>query len=396
MIVDVLKKKKSCVTAMIDKTEISNVSNTQDFMTTVVSDSIKECILCHRCMDVCPVTKGLFSIAELNQATQQDSKEIPFQIKEFAFNCMQCGKCVPVCPVNIRRDYMIRYIKFKLTNQKPWGYTRYLFIKGPDLSGIKRFRPTLYITLKKITTRDLASFMETNPVKKADVLFYPGCYIYSKKTVRQTLRLLDHLGSPYGVLGGVTACCGAPHLLQGEFGLADHCLEVLSKKIKTIEPKIIITACAECFEVVEKIKKSTNEPFEVLSVVQYLVRNIDKFPSKKIRGKILIHDSCRFRKESPQGIAAHTTAMRFGDLIERPETQQVSCCYQWNHGHDPGNSPRRHAYLAEVKKQAPTLACTCLTCYEELKKINTSVEIIVGAQLFEDALDAAGPEEQKP
>jgi ferredoxin len=394
MIVDVLKK--SCVTAMIDKTENSNVSNTQDFMTTVVSDSIKKCVQCHRCMDVCPVTKESFSIAELNKATQQDSRKIPAQIKTFAFNCMQCGKCVPVCPVNIRRDYMVLYIKFKLTDRKPWGYTRYLLIKGPDLSGLKGFMQTLYIILKKITTRDLACFMETTPVTKADVLFYPGCYIYSKKTMRQTLRLLDYLGSSYTVLGGVTTCCGAPHLLQGEFDEADHCLEILSKKIKTIEPKIIITACAECFEAVEQIKKSTHATFEVLSVVQYLERNIHKFPNKKIRGKILIHDSCRFRKESPHGIAARTTAMRFGDLVEKPETQQASCCYQWNHGHDPGNSPRRNAYLAEVKKQAPTLACTCLTCYEELKKINTDVEIIDVAQLFEDALDAAGPEEQKP
>jgi ferredoxin len=381
---------------MVNQTDNNNVSNTQEFMTTVVSNSIKQCIQCHRCMDVCPVTKGLFSIAELNQATQQDSPEIPAEIKAFAFNCMQCGKCVPVCPVNIRRDYIVRYLKFTLKNQKPWSYTRYLFIKGPDLSGLKGFMQKLYITLKKITTRDLASFMETTPVTNVDVLFYPGCYIYSKKTVRQTLRLLDHLGSPYGVLGGVTACCGAPHLLQGEFEEADHCIEALDKKIKTIDPKIIITSCAECFEALEQIKKSTHAAFEVLSVVQYLERNIHQFPSKKIRGKILIHDSCRFIKGSLTGIAARTTAMRFGDLVERPETQQVSCCYQWNHGHDPRNSPRRNAYLAEVKKQAPTLACTCLTCYEELKKINTSVEIIDVMQLFEDALDAARPEEQKP
>ncbi|HUT00214.1 MAG TPA: (Fe-S)-binding protein [Candidatus Thermoplasmatota archaeon] len=394
MIVDVLKK--SCVTTMVNQTDNNNVSNTQEFMTTVVSDSIKQCIQCHRCMDVCPVTKGLFSITELNQATQQDSKEIPAQIKAFAFNCMQCGKCVPVCPVNIRRDYMVRYIKFKLKGQKPWSYTRYLFIKGPDLSGLKGFMQKLYITLNKKTTRDLASFMETTPVTNVDVLFYPGCYIYSKKTVRQTLRFLDHLGSSYGVLGGVTACCGAPHLLQGEFEEADHCLEALDKKIKTIDPKIIITSCAECFEAIEQIKKSTNATFEVLSVVQYLLRNIHKFPNKRIRGKILIHDSCRFNKESPQGIAARTIAMRFGDLVKRPETQQASCCYQWNHGHDSQNSSRRTVYLAEVKKQAPTLACTCLTCLEELKKINTSVEIIDVAQLFEDALNADGLKEQKP
>ena len=191
-------------------------SNTRTLMTAIVSEYIDQCTQCHRCMDVCPVTKGSFSINELNQASK-DGQAVPPKIKEFAFNCMQCGKCVPVCPVNIRRDYMVRYIKFKIKDQKPWSYRRYLFIKGPDLTGIKGITQKLYIALKKITTRDLACFMETTPLKKAEVLFYPGCYIYSKKTVRQTLRLLDHLGCSYTVLGGVTSCCGAPHMLQGEF-----------------------------------------------------------------------------------------------------------------------------------------------------------------------------------
>ena len=113
-----------------------NSLKTIKFMTDVVSKYIDQCIQCHRCMDACPVTKGSFSINELNQATK-DGKEVPSLIKEFTFNCVQCGKCVPVCPVNIRRDLMVRYIKFKIKDQKPWGYRRYLFIKGSDLTGIK-------------------------------------------------------------------------------------------------------------------------------------------------------------------------------------------------------------------------------------------------------------------
>jgi Fe-S oxidoreductase len=346
-------------------------------------------------MDICPVTKDSFSINELNQASK-DGQAVSTKIKEFTFNCMQCGKCVPVCPVNIRRDYMVRYIKFKLRDQKPWSYKQYLFIKGPDLTGIKGIIQRLYIALKKIITRDLAYFMETTPVKKTEVLFYPGCYIYSKKTVRQTLRLLDHLGCSYSVLGGITFCCGAPHMLQGEFDRADHCRKLLHEKIKSVDPKIVITSCAECFEAVEQIKKLKNEKFEILSVAQYLVRNMNKFPSMKIRGKITVHDSCRFKKESTQGLAARTTVEMFGELVEQTETQGSSCCYQWNHGHDPGKSSRRKVYLAEVKKRAPTLACNCFTCYEELKKIDTDIEIIDVLQLFGDALNAASSKEQKP
>lgn len=281
---------------------------------------------------------------------------------------------------------MVRYLKFKLRDQKPWSYTRYLFIKGPELTGIKGIVQQVYVRGKKLINRDLASFMETTPQQKTDVLFYPGCYLYSTRTVGQTLRLLNHLGCSYTVLGGVTTCCGAPYMLQGEFDQADRCLELLYQKIKAFNPKIILTACAECFEVLEQIKHQYNERFEVLSVIQYLMRHQDKFPPTRIRGKILVHDSCRFHNKSPQGVAAADAVSSFGERIDIPVNQH-QCCYRWNHGSDPNNSLRQAAYLAVVKQNASTLACNCLTCYELLKKIPTDVEIIDVLDLFDEALN---------
>lgn len=362
--------------------------NTKKIMADLASEYVNKCIECQQCMDVCPVTKGSFSINELNKATK-NAQEVPSPIREFTFNCMQCGKCVPVCPANIRRDYMVRYIKFKLKDQKPWGYRRYLFIKGPDLIGIKKVAQKFYVSIKKIVTPDHASYMETIPTKKAEVLFYPGCYIYSTKTVRQTLQLLDHIGCSYTVLGGVTACCGAPYLLQGEFDQADYCFEQLYQKIKTCDPKIIITACAECFEMIEQMKKKFNESFEVLSVIQYLLRYRNKFPAIKTRGKLLVHDSCRFHRLSSQGSAARNAASYFGELSEFPMNQLPSCCYRWNHGNDKENTIRINSYFSSMNSITPVLVCNCLTCYEVFKKVYTDIEVIDIIQLFEEALQAS-------
>jgi Fe-S oxidoreductase len=374
---------------------INKPLNTKQQMKETVSDYLTRCIQCHQCMDVCPVTKDSFSIKDLNDATQE-GHPVPPSVTQFAFHCVQCGKCVPVCPVNIRRDLMVRYLKYKLRDHKPWGYTRYLLVKGPNRTGITSLIQKLFIGLRKRTTRDLACFMETVPMKKTEVLFYPGCYIYSTKTVRQTLRLLDHLGGSYSVLGGVTACCGTPHLLQGEFDQADQCLSLLHEKIKAVDPKVLLTACAECFEAVKHIKEIYNEKFEVQSIAEYLTKNITKFPDAKTRGKLIVHDSCRFTQQSPQGIAIRSAASTFGELTELAKPHTSSCCYQWNHGHDPCNSSRLTTYLSEIKNSAPILVCNCLTCYEELKKIPTDVEIIDVLQLFEEALDSVKSTEQKP
>jgi heterodisulfide reductase subunit D len=360
---------------------------TKIFLAQKVSEYLERCIECRKCMDVCPVTKESFSIKELNHASQKGSS-VPSEIQEFAFHCTQCQACVPVCPKDIRRDHMMLAIKHNIRNNKSWSYRRYLLIKGPKKTGAPRLIQKGFIQLKKLMNKDLAGFMENSPDKKTDVLFYPGCYIYSTKTIRQTRRLLDHIGCSYMVLGGVTACCGAPYLLQGEFDQADECQQLLYQKLKACDPKIILTACAECLEAVESIKKKYDMDVELLSVTQYLLRYQEKFPAKKIRGKILIHESCRFLKGSPPGKAAIEVVTRFGEPVNVPQKSYSSCCYQWNHNSDPQNTVRRKQYLEMVKKHAPTLACNCLTCYEEFIKIPTDMEIIDVLQLFEEALDA--------
>jgi hypothetical protein len=75
--------------------------------------------------------------------------------------------------------------------------------------------------------------------------------------------------------------------------------------------------------------------------------------------------------------------------------QLSSCCYQWNHDSDPDNALRQANYLSAVKKKAPTLACNCFTCYEELKNTYTDVEVIDVLQLFEEALDTSDTLEEE-
>jgi len=337
------------------------------------------------CIDVCPASKGAFTIEQLNEATKQGAN-VPAVIKEFAWNCMQCGKCVPACPVKVQRDVMVRTLKHHLREEKPWSYKRYLLIRGPKLKRFPRFIQRLYVANKKASHRDLAPFMEVRPTKPVEVLFYPGCYLYSVETVRQTMRLLDHIGCSYAVLGGMSTCCGMPHLLQGEFERADECMKKLQQDIARVHPKTILTACAECHDAVSQIKATYQEQYEVLSVVEYLARHQDKFPRVKVTGDILVHDSCRFSSKTPAGRAAQQAAATFGTLITPHSQQQTPCCSHWNHDKDPANIQRRLAYLTEMRTAAPMLACNCLTCYEEFKKLRTDINVIDVIQLYVDAL----------
>ncbi|MFO7677846.1 MAG: (Fe-S)-binding protein [Thermoplasmatota archaeon] len=371
-------------------TQNQKPTDTETLHANLIPKYIDTCICCNKCMDACPVTKPSFTIQELNNASKKITP-VPSTIRKFAFNCVQCGKCVPVCPMQIRRDYMIRYIKHKLRHIKPKTYKRYLLVKGVKKTGIKRIVQNLFIYFRKITTKDLSAYMENTPLIQNKLLFYPGCYIYSTTTIRQTLRLLKHVSSSISIIGGVTNCCGGPHLIQGEYDQADSCKKILYEKIKTVKPDIILTACAECHEVLETIKKQYNENYNVLHVIEYLLQHIEKFPDKKIRGDMMIHPSCRYKKDSPQMTAANLTVKRFANLRETKENLE-SCCFQWNHQFDQHNTNRQQTYLSSVKKNASTLACVCLTCYEELSKQKTDVEIMDIIQLFDEALNNTNKE----
>lgn len=267
-------------------------SGTQELLTTKIIHEIDQCIQCNHCIDVCPVTKKDFSIEELNKAILSESA-VSDAIKNFTFSCVQCGWCVPVCPQKLHRNEMILILRHKLRQQKPYGYKRYLAIRGPKLSTIAQTAQGLFVAMKSKQTPDLARYMEKPPTTSTSVLFYPGCYLYSFETIRQTKRLLDHVGEPYTILGGLTTCCGLPQYLQGEFELADTYMSILHDKIKKINPLIVVTGCAECFESLLKIKESYHETFEVLSIVDYLMRHREKFPKVHLRTTVTLHDACR-------------------------------------------------------------------------------------------------------
>lgn len=380
----------------------------REFMTEWVVRDIDLCIGCNRCMVACPVSKEHFNIGELNLATSQDTDVSPI-IRDFAFNCVQCGRCVPVCPAGARRDYMVLFIKHKLRETKPSAYRDYLKIKGPFISGPGRLKQKVYASTQKLVNRGLAPFMETavptiyhpspanwdhssSPLPSSDhggLLFYPGCYIYNTYLTRRQIRLLNHVGEPFSILGGLNTCCGVPQLLQGEFDLADRCLDSLHTKIMKARPKIIVTSCAECLEALLRIKAKHHEDFEVLTVLEYLMRHRDRFPEVKLRKKVTLHDSCRITRKYHLGQTPREALDRFCERVEMEESGQGTiCCYYWNFGHDPANEEHRQDRIRSAQEVADVMVCDCISCYEKYEEYDRDgFEVLDVLQLFEEAIE---------
>jgi Fe-S oxidoreductase len=211
--------------------------------------------------------------------------------------------------------------------------------------------------------------MEHPPNTTAPLLFYPGCYIYSPTTIRNTLKILDHIGTPYTVLGGVSYCCGLPHRFQGNQQEAKACTTRLQHAITTANPKIIVTACLECLEALHSIKQETNATYEILHILEYLHRYHTHFLHAHTKTPLILHTPCRLTTNpNLQKITEHLIT-NLGVTPQYLPPNTPHCCRHWHHG-DPTNKDHHTKIITAATNINPRarLVCPCLTCLETIQK----------------------------
>ena len=330
----------------------------------LVKSDLYNCIGCNSCMAACPVSKDSnMTIADLNAATM--SEESPKgAIYDFAVNCVQCGRCVPVCPPGVRRDLLVLYLKYKIKNF-PSNYESYVSLKRPKLSGPKKLALLLLNRIKKNKVGKHYSKLD-NPdsLRQADILFYPGCYIFNE-VCKKTTAILEYLNLDYEILAGYTTCCGWPQLLQGRLEMAEEMMEDLNKLIERVSPKIIITSCAECFAALRKMKAMYITAWNVQTTTEFFLDHLTQLPVVKFPKTLGFHESCHISRKYFRYEAPRVLLNSLAEWKELSNNKMDSmCCYYYNFELDPKNKEHRLNRIKEVKDVAETMVCDCITCHE--------------------------------
>jgi Fe-S oxidoreductase len=137
--------------------------------------------------------------------------------------------------------------------------------------------------------------------KQPDVLFWVGCSgsfdDRYKKVTRAFIKILNHVGINYAVLGTEESCTGDPARRSGnEFTfqmLAQQNIQVLNG----YGIKNIVTACPHCFNTLKNEYPELGGQYDVMHHSEYL-QNLIEEGKLKIEGgefkgkKITYHDSC--------------------------------------------------------------------------------------------------------
>ena len=170
-----------------------------------------------------------------------------------------------------------------------------------------------------------------------EVLFWVGCAgafdDRYKRVTRAFVRILDHVGVKYAVLGLEETCTGDPAKRAGnEFLFQMQAMQ----NIATLDGyaiKKIVTACPHCFNTIRNEYPALGGNYEVIHHSQYLQQLIDA-GRVKIQGgesfkgrRITFHDSCYLGRandiyEAPRAVLEALDA----DLVEMKRSRANGLC----------------------------------------------------------------------
>ena len=298
------------------------------------------------------------------------------------WECTTCMACVAACPVDI--DHMSMLLNLRryqvldvgdiepeyqkvFTNMErtgdPWGYGEHR---------------------KAETVQKLGQVPIAQPGDDFEVLFWVGCWgLYDDRSIestKATLKVLDHYGVDYRILGDTEVCCGENYRRMGnelQFQMnASTNMELFS----SVTFKRLMVTNPHCHQVFGKDYKDfvpegwDGLPFQVVSVEEEVARLVrwQGMPGKGDLGKVAYHDSCMYGRYN--GIYEEQRALvqqSGGKVVELPRSRENAfCCGAgggnfWREESEPRVSWNRAAEIME--SGAPTLAVSCPFCMAMLE-----------------------------
>ena len=315
------------------------------------------CTTCGRCNSVCPaeaagkplhpreVILGLRQALDLasRPSVQRSNGTVSLEAfvpDEALWSCTTCGACNHACPVGISIfDKIVDLRRGRVETGEVPESAQAVF-----RSSAAEFNPYQKPAARRMDWADGLRVPVAQPGEVVEVLYWVGCAGSfdpdARGVARAMIRILNHLGVPYRVLGRRERCTGDPARRLGEEGLfqelADYNLRLLAEhRVGTI-----ITHCPHCFNTflneypqLAEASGIAGTAWRVVHHTQFLAECVadgrlpalDASPSAE--RAVTFHDPCYLGRGNGV-IAAPRDALRAtgAGLVEMPRSGTESFC----------------------------------------------------------------------
>lgn len=212
-----------------------------------------------------------------------------------------------------------------------------------------------------------------------EVLFWVGCAgsfddRYKRVTVA-FVRILNHVGIRFAVLGPEETCTGDPARRAGNEFLFQMQAVANIQVLNGYNVKKIVTACPHCFNTLKNEYPDLGGTYEVMHHSQFLQQLINEGRISVKDGKpfsgrrITFHDSCYLGRANQVYEAPRTVLQALdADLVEMKRVRQNGLCCgaggaQYFKEPEPGKKDINVERIEEaLDTQADTVAVACPFC----------------------------------
>jgi Fe-S oxidoreductase len=357
------------------------------------------CTTCGRCNEVCPahaagkalrpreVVLGLRAAVDAEQAHGGcggvgRGRDIGVLLTRFLsdealWSCTTCAACNEACPVGIQiLEKLVDGRRGRVESGTVPDAAEQVF--ESTAAGFNPYGKAAADRLAWASGLDVRVAREEEPI---DLLYWVGCAGSfdpdGQAVSRSMIRILNHLGESYRVLGKGEACTGDPARRMGEEGLFRELARRNIARLERHAVRKVLTHCPHCFNAFRNEYPELGANLKAEHHSQYLARVVREgrlaLPPA-LTGKVVFHDPCYLARgngvtRAPREVLRSVQRTR---LLEMPRHGEQSFCCGAGGGAmwlDVAGKTRVESLRAQeaVAAGASTVATACPFCKSMLE-----------------------------
>jgi Fe-S oxidoreductase len=301
------------------------------------------CTTCGRCNEVCPAaTAGtplrpreiVQSLRMTVGSTDIDpSSDLSVLVgDDEVWSCTTCGACNSVCPVGIEvYDKIVDLRRGRVEQGDVPERAADVFDRMIASSTAFGGLPSQRMAWAAGLDAPVAKVGE--PI---ETLYWIGCAgsfdVDGQAVARSMIKILNHLGAPYKLLGDRESCTGDPARRMGEEGLFQESARRNVAMFESHNVKRVLTHCAHCFNTFQNEYPQFGGRFEVEHHSSFLDRMIREGALRiepNIQAATTYHDPCYLARangmtESPRRVLESATGQAVSEM-ERHGANTFCC-----------------------------------------------------------------------
>lgn len=360
------------------------------------------CTDCGRCESACPATAAGTPLSPRRVVQNlkgelyhphvgAEGSLVPTVVAEDElWACTTCNACVEACPVHISPVGYILELRRNLVLEGKLDRN-----KSTLLQNIVRVRNSFGLSAyeKEAFVNELRQMGVPTLAEKpyVEYLYWIGCASFadprSQAIVRSMVKILQHAGVSFGILGVEEGCTGDPARRLGEESRYQEIALENREIFKKYGAKKIIAHCPHCFNTFKNEYGEFGATLEVIhhtQLIERLIREGRIRLSKPVSETVTLHDSCYMGRingvfEAPREILSGIPEMK---LVEMPRNRENSFCC--------GAGGCNVWYSVPRQERESVLR---LTEAMDTKAGAMAVECPYCLQMFEDAIRVKGVEQ---